>query len=46
MVPLEGDALLLEAESEWAEAICAVLDQKGVRVKEMCKQPTAERLIA
>jgi hypothetical protein len=46
VVRVEDDALLLESESEWAEAICTVLDEKGVRVKEIRKQTTAERLVA
>ena len=40
------DALLLDAKREWAEAINTVLVSKGVWVKEIRKQSTAERLIA
>jgi hypothetical protein len=46
VVRLEDGALLLEADPEWAEAIYAVLISKGVRVKEIRKQSTAERLVA
>ena len=46
VVHVEDDALLLDAEPELAEAIKRVLISKGVRVKEIRKQTTAERLIA
>jgi hypothetical protein len=47
VVRLEDGALLLEADPKWAEAINAVLVEKGVRVKEIRKQTTAAaRLIA
>jgi hypothetical protein len=44
VVQVKDDALLLEAEPELAEAINRVLVTKGVRVKEIHKQTTAERL--
>ena len=46
VVRLEDGALLLEVDPKWAGAINAVLVRKGVRVKEIRKQTTAERLIA
>jgi hypothetical protein len=47
VVRLEDGALLLEADPKWAEAINAVLVEKGVRVKEIRKQSmAAARLIA
>jgi hypothetical protein len=46
VVCVDDDALLLEVGPEWAEAIEAVLETKGVLVKEIRKQTTAERLIA
>jgi hypothetical protein len=46
VVRLEDGALLLKADHQWAEAIYAVLVSKGVEVKEIRKQTTAERLIA
>jgi hypothetical protein len=49
MVDLVGvvdGALLLEADPEWAGAINAVMEEKGVRVKEIRKQTMAERLSA
>jgi hypothetical protein len=39
-------ALLLDADPEWAGSINTVLVSKGVRVNEIRKQTTAERLIA
>jgi hypothetical protein len=46
VVRAEYGALLLEVDPEWAGAINTVLVKKGVRVKEIRKQTTAERLIA
>jgi hypothetical protein len=46
VVHIVDDALLLKADLHWAEAIESVLVEKGVRVKEIRKQTTAERLIA
>ena len=48
VVRLKDGALLLKADHNWAEAICAVLQTRGVKVKEIRKQSTAaaERLIA
>jgi hypothetical protein len=46
VVRVEDDALLLKAEPEWAGAINSVLVSKGVRVKEIRRETTAERLIA
>jgi hypothetical protein len=46
VVRTEDDALLLEVDPEWAEAINTVLVAKGVRVNEIRKQPTAEWLVA
>jgi hypothetical protein len=46
VVRLKDGALLLDAEPELADAIKRVLVTKGVRVKEIRKQATAERLIA
>jgi hypothetical protein len=46
VVRLEDGALLLEVDPEWAGAINTVLVKKGVRVDEIRKQSTAERLIA
>jgi hypothetical protein len=46
VVRVEDGALLLDAHPELAEAINTVLVTKGVRVKEIRKQTTAERLIA
>jgi hypothetical protein len=46
VVRLEDGALLLKAEPQWAEAIYNVLKTKGVEVKEIRKETTAERLIA
>lgn len=40
------DALLLDADPAWAGAINTVLVMKGVRVDELRKQSTAERLVA
>jgi hypothetical protein len=45
-VRVKDGALLLDAEPELADAIKRVLVTKGVRVKEIRKQATAERLIA
>jgi hypothetical protein len=46
VVRVEDGALLLEADPHWAGAINAVLAKKGVRVKEIRKKSTAERLVA
>jgi len=46
VVRLEDGALLLKAEPELAAAINTVLVKKGVRINELRKQTTAERLIA
>ena len=46
VVQVKDDALLLDAEPELAEAIKRVLVTKGVRVKEIRRQSTTERLIA
>ena len=46
VVRVKNDALLLKVDSAWAEAIKHVLVEKGVEVKEIRKQTTAERLIA
>jgi hypothetical protein len=46
VVRVEDGALLLEADPQWAKSIYAVLVTKGVKVKEICKESTAERLIA
>ena len=46
VVRVEDGALLLEAAPEWAGAINTVLVKKGVRVDEIRKQTSAERLIA
>jgi hypothetical protein len=46
VVRVEDGALLLDADPEWAGALNAVLVKKGVRVDELRKQTTAERLIA
>ena len=46
VVRLEDGALLLEAAPELAGAINTVLVSKGVRVNELRKQSTAERLVA
>jgi hypothetical protein len=46
VVRVEDGALLLEADPKWAEVINAVLVSKGVRVDELRKQSTAERLLA
>ena len=46
VVRLKDGALLLDAEPELADAIKRVLVTKGVRVKEIRKQATAERLTA
>jgi hypothetical protein len=46
VVRVEDGALLLEATPEWAGAINTVLVAKGVRVNELRKETTAERLIA
>ena len=46
VVHVEDGALLLEVDPQWAGAINTVLVMKGVRVDELRKQSTAERLIA
>jgi hypothetical protein len=46
VVRLEDGALLLDAESELAGAINTVLVKKGVRVNELRKESTVERLVA
>jgi hypothetical protein len=46
VVRVEDGALLLDADPKWARAINAVLVAKGVRVDELRKQTTAERLVA
>jgi hypothetical protein len=46
VVRVEDGALLLEAAPEWAGAINTVLVAKGVRVNELRKETTAERLVA
>ena len=46
VVRLEDGALLLDVGPEWAGAINTVLVSKGVRVNEIRKESTAERLIA
>jgi hypothetical protein len=46
VVCVEDDALLLDADPEWAGAINTVLVTKGVRVNELREQTTEERLIA
>ena len=46
VVRVEHGALLLKVDPKWAGAINAVLVTKGVEVKEIRKQATAERLIA
>jgi hypothetical protein len=49
VVRLGDYALLLDAKYEWAGAIYAVLVEKGIKVKEIRKQTTAEhglRLLA
>jgi hypothetical protein len=38
---LEDGALLLKADPKWAGAINAVMEEKGVRVKEIRKQTSA-----
>ena len=43
---VEDGALLLQAEPEWARAINTVLVSKGVRVNEIRKESTPERLVA
>jgi hypothetical protein len=45
VVRLKDDALWLNAEPRLAEAINTVLVERGVRVKEIRKETTAERLI-
>lgn len=46
MVGVEDGALLVEVDPQWAGAINTVLVKKGVRVNELHKETTAERLIA
>jgi hypothetical protein len=46
VVRVEDGALLLEVDSEWAGAINTVLVTKGVRVDELRKKTTTERLVA
>jgi hypothetical protein len=47
VVRLKGGALLLKADPKLAGAICAVLVERGVWVKEIRKESTAaEQLIA
>jgi hypothetical protein len=46
VVRLEDGALLLKVDPQWAGAINTVLVKKGVRVNELHKETTAERLIA
>jgi len=46
VVRLEDGALLLDAEPELAGAINTVLVSKGVRISELRREGTAERLIA
>jgi hypothetical protein len=46
VVRVKDGALLLDAEPELADAIKRVLVTKGVRVNEIRKESTAERLIA
>jgi hypothetical protein len=46
VVRVEDGALLLDADPKLAGAINTVLVTKGVRVNELRKQTTAERLIA
>ena len=46
VVRLEDGALLFEVDPQWAGAINTVLVKKGVRVNELHKETTAERLIA
>jgi hypothetical protein len=46
VVSVKDDALLLDAEPKLAGAIEKVLAKKGVRVKEIRKESTAERQIA
>jgi len=46
VVRVEDEALLLNAGLELAGAINTVLVKKGVNVKEIRKQSTAERLVA
>jgi hypothetical protein len=41
VVRTEDGALLLEVDPEWAGAINAVMEEKGVRVKEIRKQTLA-----
>jgi hypothetical protein len=46
VVCVEDGALLLDVDPEWAGAINAVMVTKGVRVNELRKESTAERLVA
>ena len=46
VVRVEHGALFLKIDPKWAGAIKAVMEEKSVRVKEIRKQTTAERLIA
>jgi hypothetical protein len=46
VVRVKDGALVLEAYPEWAGAINTVLIEKGVRVNELRKEPTAARLMA
>jgi hypothetical protein len=46
VVRLEDGALLLQVDPQWAGAVNTVLVKKGVRVDELRKQSTAERLVA
>ena len=46
VVRVDDNALLLDADPQWAGAINTVLVKKGVRVNELRKQSTAERLVA
>jgi hypothetical protein len=46
VVRVEDGAILQKVDPRWAEAINTVLVSKGVRVDELRKQSTAERLVA
>jgi hypothetical protein len=46
VVRVKDGALLLKVDPQWSGAINIVLVAKGVKVKEIRKQTTAERLIA
>ena len=45
VVRIVDGALLLEADPSWAAAINTVLVKKGVRVSELCRARSAQRLI-